>query len=780
MNKMTPEISGGVGDSPRKVETSEKVLGRARYIADLSRPGMLHGAILPSPYVHAKINSYNTEAAMALPGVEAVITGDDFGHDYMGPFIKDEGAIAKDKVRYIGEPVAAVAATSPEIAREALELIEVEYEVLKPVLSMDEAVADGAPIVHDDLEKYIKIFEAVSYDNVMSETKMSEGDVDAAWDDCDLIVENVYETQAQNHMPLETCGALAEIDGNGRIELWSANQSVFRVQANVCETLGLPMSKLRCLTPSIGGGFGNKMEAHIQPIVVKLTMETGLPVKLILSREEDFEMIRARHPFRIKMKTGVKNDGTFVARDVEILMDGGAFSDDSPGVLGYSMLCSRGPYRIPNMRATGQVVYTNRLRFAAFRGFGNPQVNFASETQIDEIAEKLGIDPIEIRLKNAMETGDTWFGGQIVESVSLKECLSKAKEASNWESKRKAYAKDKGPIKRGIGLASCGHISGLLGTGAIIRLLEDGTVALNTGATDIGQGSDTVLSQMAAEALQVPLENISLASPDTDGSPFNWGTTASRVTYTTGRAVVGAAKDVEAQVKKAASQMLECAVEDLELKPGGMVGVKGVPGHEVSFFDVSKYTHWAVGGPIVGSHTLVYDKPTIDPKRATVSGTPFSNIGAYAFNTMVVEVEIDERTGQTKAVEVWSATDVGKAINPKLVEGQLEGSFVQGLGYALFEEMVWDNGRLANPNLMDYKVPGALDVPHDIHSIIVEQPEPDGPFGAKGVGEVGIVTVPSSIANAITHATGVALNKLPMTSERLFEALEEKEESDAA
>ena len=779
MNQMTPEIYGGVGDSPKKIETSDKVLGRSKYIADLHLPGMLHGAILPSPYAHAKILSYNIEAAMALPGVEAVITGDHFGHDFMGPFIKDEGAIAKDKVRYVGEPVAAVAAVSSKVARSALGLIEIEYEELKPVLSMDDAIAEDAPIVHENLSSYFKIFDVISYGNVMSETKMSEGDVDAAWDECDLVVEDIYETQAQNHMPLETCGALADIDGNGRVVLWSANQSVFRVQANVCETLGLPMSKLRCLTPSIGAGFGNKMEAHVQPIVVKLAMETDRPVRLILSREEDFEMVRARHPFRIKLKTGVKKDGTFVARDIQILMDGGAFSDDSPGVLGNSMLFSRGPYRIPNMRATGQVVYTNRLRFAAFRGFGNPQVTFASESQIDEIAQKLGLDPIEIRIKNAMETGDTWFGGQIVESVSLKECLSKAKTASGWDQKREVYSQDCGPIKRGIGVASCAHISGLLGTGAIVRLLEDGTVALNTGATDIGQGSDTVLSQMVAEALQVPLENVSLASPDTDGSPFNWGTTASRVTYTTGRAVVGAAKDVEKQIKQAASQMLECAVDDLELQPGGKVGVQGVPGHEVSFFDVSKFTHWVAGGPIVGSHTLVYDNPTIAPKRATVLGNPFSSIGAYAFNAMIVEVEIDERTGQTKVVEVWSATDVGKAINPKLIEGQLEGGFVQGLGYALFEEMIWDNGRLANPNLMDYKVPGALDVPHNIHSIIIELPEPDGPFGAKGVGEIGIVSVPGSIANAITHASNVTLRNLPMTSERLFDALENKEKQGA-
>lgn len=319
-------ISGGVGTSPKKIEAREKILGRAKYIADLYRPNMLHGAILSSPHAHARILSYNSEAALAVPGVKAVITGDDFGHDYMGPFIKDEAAIAKDKVRYVGEPVAAVAAVSEEIAREALGLIEVEYEALPSVVTMDDAIANGAAILHEKLDDYIKIFEAISHGNVMSETSMVEGNVEAVWDECDLIMENIYETQAQNHLPIETCGALAEVDGNGRVELWSANQSVFRVQANVCEALGLPMSKLRCLTPSVGGGFGNKMEAHVQPIVVKLSLETGLPVKLILNREEDFEMVRARHPVRIRCKTGVRNDGTFIAREIEILMDGGAFA----------------------------------------------------------------------------------------------------------------------------------------------------------------------------------------------------------------------------------------------------------------------------------------------------------------------------------------------------------------------------------------------------------------------------------------------------------------------
>ncbi len=774
MNRITPEIAGGVGASTNKVEAAEKVLGKASYIADLKRPNMLFGAILQSPFPHAEIVSYNIESAMALSGVKAIITGDNFDRAYMGPFIKDEGALAKDKVRYLGEPVAAVAATTPEIARNAVGLIKVKYKELPAVLNMHDAIADDAPIIHENLNDYIKIFDAISYGNVMSETKMSEGDVESAWDDCDLIVENIYETQAQNHLPIETCGALADIDGNGRVELWSANQSVFRVQANVCETLGLPMSKLRCLTPKVGAGFGNKMEAHVQPIVVKLALETGLPVKIILSREEDFEIVRARHPSFIRCKTGVKNDGTFIARDVNILMDGGAYADDSPGVLGYSLMCARGPYNIPNTRAEGRVVYTNRLRFAAFRGFGNPQINFATESQIDEIADKLEMDPVEIRLKNTMKSGDRWFGGQVVESNGLDECINKVKETSNLGNRKTDDPTSSGSKSRGFGIAIGGHISGLLGTGAIVRLLEDGTVSLNTGATDIGQGSDTVLSQICAESLQVPIENVALSSPDTDGSPFNWGTTASRVTYTTGRAVVGASKEAEKQIKQAASEMLECSAEDIELLPGGRAGIKGVPGRDVSFFEVSKYTHWGVGGPIIGSNSLVYDNPSVDPKRAVVAGVPFSQIGVYAFNATLVEIEVDKRTGQTKVVQAWTATDVGKAINPQLVEGQIEGGFVQGLGLALVEEMVWDGGRLANPNLMDYKIPGSLDVPYEINPIIVEHPEPDGPYGAKGVGEIPLVTVPAAISNAIQNASGARIRTLPMTSEKVFNSITER------
>jgi CO/xanthine dehydrogenase Mo-binding subunit len=767
-----------VGQSVPRLEIREKVSGRAQYIADMTRPAMLHAALLASPHAHARIRGYDVNAALKLPGVVAVVTGEDFGDYKMGPFIKDEGAIAKGKVRYVGEPVAAVAAEDEATAQLATQLIEVDYEELPSVLSPEAALAPGAPVIHEELASYFKVFAAECGGNLMSRTEISEGNIEDGFRASDLVLEGTFETQAQNHLALEPVGALAEVDAAGRVTLWSANQSVFRVQANVCESLGLPMSRLRCLTPRVGGGFGNKMEAHVQPIVVKLAMLTGRPVKCILSREEDFEMVRARHPAKIRIRTGVKRDGTFVAREVELLMDGGAFADDSPGVLGYALLMARGPYRIPHCRCHGRMTYTNKLRFAAFRGFGNPQTAFAGESQIDEIAEQLGIDPLEIRLKNALRQGDAWFGGQPVASIGLIDCLKKVRDTSGWERRQSTTtAEDK---RRGFGIACAAHISGLLATGAIVRLLEDGTAVLNTGAVDIGQGSDTVLTQMCAEVLKLPLDKVALASPDTDGSPYNWGTTASRVTYTTGRAVVDAARDVERQIKEHAAEMLECAADDLELRPGGMVGIKGVPHKQLPFLAVSARAHWRAGGPIVGTKTLVYEGKTIDPKRAVVTGLPFGQIGVFSFLALVVEVEVDETTGKPSVLRAWHAVDVGRAINPASVEGQTEGGFVQGLGFALTEEMVWDGARLANPSLLDYKVPGFLDTPYEIHTAIVETGEPDGPFGAKGCGEISIVPVAPAIANGIKAAVGVRLTRLPMTPERVLTAMLEGSDGHAS
>jgi CO/xanthine dehydrogenase Mo-binding subunit len=764
-----------IGKPVPHIEAEEKIGGSARYIADLYRPNMLYGAVLQSPHAHARIVKYDLSQALTIAGVRAIVTGDDLAENWrMGAFLKDEHALAKGKVRYVGEPVAAVAADTEAIARKAAAAIAVTYEEMPAALSPETALSADAAIIHERAAEYVKVFDAGTDGNLCSRTSFREGDVEQGWRESDRVFEARYQTQVQAHVSLEPCGALAEMDANGRITLWSANQSVFRVQANVAESLGLPMSRLRCLTPRIGAGFGNKMEPHIQPITTLLAIKARRPVKLILSREQDFEMVRARHPFKIRIKTGVKRDGTLVAREVEVLLDGGAFADDSPGVLGYALLMSCGPYRIPHVYCHGRLAYTNKMRFGAFRGFGVPQATFAGETQLDEIADELGLDPVALRQKNLKRTGDRWLGGQTIASCGMSECLDKVRKASGWDDGRRPTASGAGK-RRALGISCAAHISGLLATGAIVRLLEDGTVLLNTGAVDIGQGADTVLSQMCAQALRIPLDRVSVASPDTDGSPYNWGTTASRVTYMAGTSVVRAAAEVERKIKDHAAEILECGPEDLELINGGKVAVKGIPQRHVDFAAVSGRAHWAAGGPIIGSHTWVFDQKIIDPKRASAIGLPFPQIGVFVFSAVAADVEIDEATGKCEVLRGWSACDVGRAINPRMVEGQIEGAFVQGLGFALFEELVWEGAQIANPTLMDYKIPTFLEAPAEIEAIIVESNEPSGPFGAKSVGEIGINGVAAAIANAVNAALGVRLRRLPLTSERVLAALLGKE-----
>ncbi|HUT51057.1 MAG TPA: molybdopterin cofactor-binding domain-containing protein [Alphaproteobacteria bacterium] len=757
-----------VGANLPRLEARGKLTGRAEYTDDLVRPGMLHGAVLGSPYAHARILSYDTAAALAVPGVKAVITGADYPDLPMGCMIKDERLLAKEKVRYVGQPVAAVAAIDLATARKAIRLIEVEYEALAEVATIDDALAPDAPIIHEGLAEYFKIFEAECSGNVLSHQVLSEGDVEAAWPQCDHIVEETYETQPQSHAYMEPCAALAEVDDTGKVSIWSSHQSINRVQANVAEALGLPMSKVRALTPRVGGAFGGKMEATVQPLAAALALKTNRPVKIVLSREDDFQMIRSRHGTQIRIKTGCKSDGTILAREAELFFDAGAYADDSAGVMGFALLMARGPYNIPNVRCEGHCVYTNKLRAAGFRGFGNPQVTFAGESQMDELADVLGMDPIELRLKNAMRNGDKQFGGHTVEVCGLVECLEKVRDQSGWAAKRQP-AKANG-VTSGIGISCLSHVCGLLSTGAIVRLAEDGSLVLSTGAVDNGQGSDTALAQICAEALQVDVAQVNFVAPDTDTSPYNWGTGASRVTYMVGRAVHDAALEVREKILKAASMMLEADQGDLELAPGGKVQVKGTD-ISVGFFDVSMFSLFGVGGPILGQSTFLYDGEPFDPKRTTMQGFPFANLGVYLFGAQAVAVEVDEITGKTEVKEAWLAHDVGKAINPAAVEGQIQGGFVQGVGYALFEEMVWDGGQLVNPSFMDYKIPGAHDVPYEIHPIIVENPEPTGPFGARGIGEPGLVGVAPAVANAVHNATGIRFHSLPLTPEKVLTAM---------
>jgi CO/xanthine dehydrogenase Mo-binding subunit len=754
--------------SPPRLDAADKATGRARYADDIRLAGMLRAAIHTSPHAHARIVAYRTDAARAIPGVHAIVTGADLVATRWGGIVKDETMLARGKVRYVVEPVAAVAAIDAETATRAAAAIEVDYEPLPPVLAPDAALARDAPIVHEDFAAYIKSVDGGGHGNVVFETDVSEGDVEHAFAQCDAIVEATFETQAQHHVYLETNGCVADVDGSGRITLHATCQSVHQVQQRVAEELGEPMARIRVIATRVGGAFGGKHASNLHSIAAWLARAARRPVKLVLSRMQDFEIQRSRHPARIWMKTGARKDGTILARDVRVTLDGGAYADESPAVLAFALLMSRGPYRIPNVRAHGIVVYTNKLRAGSFRGFGNPQATFAGESQIDDLAAKLGIDPCELRLRNAMRAGDTAFGGQPVASCILTDALVRVRDAQRAAP---ALLPREG-TQRGVGFAVMSHISGLMGTSATVQLRTDGSIALATGCVDIGQGADTVMVQMCAELLGVPIERVSYAQADSDVSPYNWKTAGSRSTYMTGRAVSVAASQMRQRMIDQAAQMMECAATDLELVPGGAIGLIGIP-KRVSFKEIALHSLFRSGGPIAATHGFLFDGQGFDPKRASINRLAFANLGIYTFGAHCVEVDVDRATGAVAVRRAWCAHDVGHAINPVSCEGQIQGGFVQGMGYALTETLHWnDDGWLTTTTLADYKIPGVLDVPSDIHAIVLEDPEPSHPLGAKGIGEPSLVGAAPAIANAIHAATSARLTTLPMTPERVLDALE--------
>ncbi len=768
------DIESAIGKSPPRLEAAEKALGQAIYAGDMELPGMLHAAILTSPYPHARILSYDTSAALALPGVKAVVTAEDITGGHIGLVCKDETALARGKVRYIGEPVAAVAAVDEATARLAARMIEIDYEELPAVTTIEAAMADGAPVLHEDFDGYDKIYPAPeNQGNLLACAEAVMGRGLDGFDEADIIVEGTYEVGAQYHAYMEPVSALAAWGPDGRVTVWSSTQSIFRTQANIHEGLGIPMGKIRCIAPRIGGGFGAKAEVSGQLVAVMLAKKAGAPVRLVLTRDEDMITMRARHPGTLRLRTGAKLDGTLVAREMELWFDAGAYADDSPSVMNLTLFYARGSYSIPHVRALGHAVYTNKLRSGAFRGFGNPQAAFACESQLDEIAAKLGIDPIAFRIQNAIKAGEQWLGGQRITSCALVEALEKVRDASDWSRPRHAPP----GRKRGLGVAAMTHTSAFLSAGAIVRLQGDGSIILNVGAVDIGQGSDTVLSQMCAAALGLDIEQVSFATPDTDSAPYNYGTNASRVTYTVGQAVHRAAMQVRSQLLEHAAAMLECEAEDLQLRPGGRIGVNADPPRnaEVSFAEIAGRSLWAVGGPITGSGSYIPNDPP-DPEHTQLSGfLTFDALSVLTFGAQVVEIEVDEATGAVEVLEAWCAHDVGRAINPGMVESQIHGGFVQGQGYALMEEMLWEDGRLVNPSFMDYKFPGTLEAPDKIHAIILEMPEMSHPFHVKGVGEPPLVGAAPAINNALSAATGMRLKQIPLTPERVLRGLLEKD-----
>jgi CO/xanthine dehydrogenase Mo-binding subunit len=754
---------GVVGERVLRLDGKEKVTGEAIYLPDFVLPKMLHGKILRSPHAHARILSIDASAALALPDVKAVITAADIPDHRHGPLILDRPVLARDKVFFVGEPVAAVAAATSEAAERGLRLIKVKYQRLLAVLDPEAALEDSAPVIHEDLEQFVALFPVVRGGNVCSKTTIEAGDVEKAFAESDYVREDTFRTQMVHQAHLEPNGAVAKIDAQGNITCWTSTQCIHDTQIVLSEALDLPMSTIRVIQTCVGGGFGAKAVPSIQPIVVALAMKAGRPVKIVLTRHEDMTAMTPRHASMVTVRTGVKKDGTILGRKIVLIYDTGAWAGDGPGVAGFGALIAAGPYRLDNYKIDSYCVYTNKVPAGAMRGFGNPQANWAGESQIDIIAHRLEIDPLEMRMKNAVDVDSRTVGGQVLSSVGLKECLTRVRDRIRWGEARAE--------NHGLGVACMHHHSAMLTSSAHVRLNQDGTIHVSVGAADIGQGSSTILAQIAAEELGLPIEDVRIVTQDTDATPYNWATAGTRTTTMAGRTAQRAAADARSQILSVAARVLQVAAERLSVG-GGWVCDRESGDRRLSFDEVGHLSLLQTGGPILGRHSWTFEEQPWG-SEIRVEGSPHAPegfLGRWIYGAQAVEVEVDPETGVVHVVRAVGAHDVGRAINPTLVEGQIQGGMVQGIGFALHEELKHEAGVIVCDNLHDHKMPTALDVP-DIVAEIVESNEVSGPFGAKGIGEAPLVPTASAIGNAIYDAIGVRMKELPMTPEKVRAAV---------
>lgn len=751
-----------VGKSVTRIDSIAKVTGASKYSTDFYLQGMLHAKILFSDRPYARIVDIDISRALALPGVKAVVTGEDAPDLRYGHLVKDKTILAKGEVRYIGDRVAAVAAVSERIAEEALGLITVTYEDRDPLLDTDAALADDAPQLHPDVADYEAVFPYVRYGNVCMEAKLARGDVAESFAESAVVLEAVYRTGAINQAPIEPHACVAGFDHRGRLTVWTATQQLSVCHAELATALGLPMGEVRIIPLECGGGFGGKLKTNLEPLAALLALKTGQSVRLAMSREEEFIAANARAPFTIRVKLGATSEGKLTAGEVDIVADAGAYSDHVIGTASHALSSSEGVYRFPSWKVRTRAVYTNNPDYGCMRGYGTIQAIFALETHIDALARELGIDPAELRLANLVADGDELISAVKLHDVHIRETMEMALARSGYWEKKDSM----GP-NRGIGIANVVKTVGLLSSSANVHLNEDGTIAITTAAVEIGTGTHTVLSQIAAEVLGVPLDQVSVGAPDSDSTAYDLGSIASRTVFDNGSAVRLAAEDLRAKIS-------ECAAQALGLDAGEIVVADGraynesSPEQSMTVKEVAGASIYGFGGPLIGVGSWCayrhHDKPV---------GGGFGE-GIYAtfgFGTHVAEVEVDPDTGQVTVLDYTACHDIGKAINPMALEGQIEGGVAQGLGGSLWEEMLVAEGRILNPNLVDYRIPTILDMPR-VQVALVEVPDALGPFGAKGIGEHPILGPGPAVANAVSAAVGVAITEIPITPERLSAAID--------
>lgn len=753
---------GPLGTSVARLDAVEKVTGKAQFGADVSRPGQLWGAVVRSTRPHARIVDIDVAKALTMPGVAVAVTGAELTPGlYYGVDLFDQQVLARSKVRYVGEPVALVAAETPELAAEAAAAVEVTYEDLPPAHDIDAALASDASLIHEDLMDYEAGWDAIREGNVCSATYITRGNTDAALATCDRVFTHTFETQIIHQSYIEPHASLAEADANGKVTIWTTNQKPFAVRRYMSHALGWPMTKIRVIGMHIGGGFGGKLEMGLEPYAALLALKSRRSVKMAMSRKEEFQAANPRHASRITITTGVNRDMKMVARRAEVLLDTGAYSGNGPTAVGLAMFLVTGPYRLDNVDLSGKAIYTNKTSSGSCRGPGGPQAVFAGESQIDIIAREMGWDSLAFRLANVVEEGDVLGAGQRLQDVGVRECLEQVAAAINWGGEEEP--------DEGVGLACSWWTSGGWATSALINLNEDGTVTLITGAVDIGPGAKyTSFPQLVADELQLKPEDVIVSSCDTDTSPYDHGDGGSRMTYNVGRACQMAAEELRTVILERAARTLGVAEDLLELVPGGV----RLLGHEekaLTLAEIAERGRVLVDGPIQGRASFLADMPSWDTDACR--GLTYPSFLAPSFSAQAVRVRVDRQTGQVRVLEAAAAMDVGRAINPMAVEGQLEGGFAMGMGYGLLEEVKMREGVVINPNFLDYKLPTAVDMPV-IKPIIVEEPSITGVHGVKGVGEPPASLPAAAIANAVDGAVGARLMRVPLMQETVLDALD--------
>lgn len=749
-----------IGQPVPRVEGPDKLSGRARYTGDCAVPGMLFGAVLRSPYPHARILQVDVSRARQAPGVHVALSGRELGERLYGRSVVDVPVLAVDRVRYVGEPVAAVAAENPQAAEAALDLIEVEYAELPAVFDPFAAMQPDAPILHPHAREYRRfttagIARTASADalpdipNLCGYELVTWGDTAQGLREAEVVMEHTYRTSSQHQGYLEPHSCIVEARAEGGARIWASNKAPFGLRSLLARDLGIPEPSIQIEPMLIGGDFGGKGSPMLIPLAYFLSQAAGRPVRLVLSWREEFQAANPRHPAWITIRSGVNRDGTLVAREVQAVYASGAYAGFKPftsGRLPTAVRLAAGVYRIPHFRFEMKMVYTNHVPMGHMRSPGGAQIAFAAESEMDQLAAAVGMDPIAFRQRNLVKEGDPAPMGLRWASVRIEECLEAVKEASGWGGPK--------PPNVGRGVAVAEEGAGLSGAGSssIVQVDADGTVTLVTSATDQGSGSHTMLTQVVAHELQRPLHRVRLKFTGTDG-PWDRGSSAASVTRAAGRATVGAAAEVRKKLAAVAAEFLGCPPEQVELADG-MFRDRDQPTAALPFDEVAR--HACRDGPVTGFHR--YED---HPERDAVT----------SYVAQVAEVEVDRETGQVRVRRITSAADVGTVINTIGVTGQLEGATVMGLGFATTEELRIVDGRVETTGLHDYKLPTMADIP-TLETVLITSGVGEGPYGAKSVGELTNLTVPAAIANAVSDAVGARVTELPITAERVYAAIQ--------